>query len=1250
VSEGEPKEFSGGGRFAVVRRIGAGGMGVVYEAFDRERQVRVALKTLPQVEARALLRFKEEFRNLADVSHPNLAALYELFSIGDEWFFSMELVDGQDFLEYVRPSSQTGPSPSGAPTLEAVLFLAPGVAGASLSAEGESKLRRALGQIVAGLNALHDAGKMHRDIKPSNVLVTPEGRVVVLDFGLSSGLRAAGFDKGLRSGTVGYMAPEQAAGEPLTTACDWYAVGVMLYQALTGRLPHAGRSQDVLEQKQKTDPPPPSEIAPGAPPDLDELCMALLRRRPEERPSGREILSLLDRGENPTALHPAKAAQARGAPFVGRERHLAVLQAAFAKVQGGRPVTVFVHGRSGAGKSYLLRRFLDSVEESKGAVTLFGRCYEAEWVPYKGLDSLVDALARHLSDLPPLEAVRILPRDAHVLARVFPVLRQIEALEEMPQRDLEIPNQQEMRRRAFRALKDLLARLSDRQPLVLAIDDLQWGDLDSAALLSELLLPPDPPILLLLGVHRSEYADSSPGLARLLAAPAEPQEASDRESLEIEPLTEEESRRLALGLLEPESAETAGLAEAIARESGGVPYFVQELVEYVRGGAELMARPSSDQSISLEQVLMRRVDILPESTRRLLEVIAVSGRPLRQRDVYRAAGLPSADPTALSTLTKGHMVKSTGPSERDRVEPYHDRIREAVVAQLPAETHVRHHRNLAETLEAAGGYDPETLAVHMAGAGESGKAGAYYAAAAAAAAATLAFDRAAKLYRLSLELRPAVGSDGRALKTALGDALANAGRGAEAARVYREAQEGAGADEALELQRRAAHQYCVSGHIDEGRTALRDLLGRFGMRLPESPMAVLLSLLTHRARLRLRGLRFRERSQAEVPSSELHQIDVTWSASTGLSMIDIIAGAAFQTRGFLSALRAGEPSRIARSLAWEVAHCSNDGSPAWPRTRRLIDAARTLAERVGHPHPLGLITMTRGIAEFTRGRWKSAVPLLEEAEAIFRERCTGVAWELDTAHTFALWALIYQGEFAEVSSRTAVLLREAEQLGDLYVRTNLDTYMRPHALLASDDPVAARSCVDSALERWSQEGFHLQHLTALFSETLIDLYDGRGESAWRRLSGRWGAVRGSQMLRIQVIRILMHSFRARSALAAAPFVKDPAPLLAGAEKDAGAIAGEKVEWADPMACVLRAGIAGWAGKHALAADLFARSADGFEAAAMGSYAASARRRRGELAGGADGRRWIDESEEWMRRQGVRNPGRMSRAHVAEVPA
>jgi len=98
-------DFTGTDRFTIVRRIGAGGMGIVYEAYDKERDVRVALKTLPKVDAAALYRFKHEFRALTDVVHPNLVALYQLISVGEQWFFTMEFVNGCDFLEYVRPQA-----------------------------------------------------------------------------------------------------------------------------------------------------------------------------------------------------------------------------------------------------------------------------------------------------------------------------------------------------------------------------------------------------------------------------------------------------------------------------------------------------------------------------------------------------------------------------------------------------------------------------------------------------------------------------------------------------------------------------------------------------------------------------------------------------------------------------------------------------------------------------------------------------------------------------------------------------------------------------------------------------------------------------------------------------------------------------------------------------------------------------------------------------------------------------------------
>ncbi|MCK6551533.1 AAA family ATPase, partial [Myxococcota bacterium] len=1149
--------------------------------------------------------------------------------------------------------------------------LDPRAHGYALSPAQLVRLREGLRQLAEGLTALHGAGKLHRDIKPSNVMVAKNGRVVVLDFGLVTEMYEEWLIKstleGVVCGTVAYMAPEQGAGLVPTPASDWYAVGVMLYEALTGRLPFEGRLFDILLDKQRLDPASPRTLVPSVPDDLDRLCVELLRRRPEERPTGREVLQRLTAPGSDvlTPMHawtvPIVLPQ-----FVGRERQLAMLEDAFRTAEKGSPVIVHVHGRSGIGKSSLVKHFLDELSAGERVVVLAGRCYEREIVPYKAFDSVIDALSRYLRKLPDSEVDELVGPDIRALARIFPVLSRVEAIGAAPQKSLGIPDPLELRRRAFAALRTLLGNIAATRRLVIYIDDLQWGDEDSAALLADLLRPPHPPPLFFVTCYRSEDRETSPFVRALRGAAGTGFAGIDTREVHVGPLELEDATRLARSILaEREQARVAEHrgwtparalvhAEAIARESAGNPLFVYELASFADAASQVVTpregtpmRPdafldqgSASSDIKLERALRARFAALPPGARRLLEIVVVAARPIELALANRAAGLAPDDRTAAGALKSARLVRQRTAGHVEQLETYHNRIGDAAVKDKTPDELRDVHLAIASVLERAADPDPEALVLHLAAAGEQRRAGEHAAAAAERAKEALAFDRAATLYQLCVQLAPPSDADEWRLRQRLGEALVNAGRGHEAAEVYLVAARTAPKGDALELRRRAAQQLLQTGHVDRGTETFKGVVAEVGLPWPESAQSAVRLLNVDRVKLTVRGLKFKEKRPDERSAEDLTAIDVCWSAVTGFAMVHGIRAAYYHTRGLLLAFRSGEPYRLARALAAEV--CLVGGvDRRRDRTARVLEALEGLARVLDEPHARGLVELATGFTAFLRGQWLDAIVHAERSLAIHTEQCTGVAWELDTARIVLFSSLAYRGELGDLPDRVFAELRQAELRKNLYASTILRTSPNVSKMwLALDRVDDARQELALAMERWSHADFHVQHLHALLSETDFDLYDGQGLRAWSRISRRWDQVWGSQLLRLRLFRIEARFGRARSALAAAAEGHDVDKLIKVAAADADDIEGMGMSWAAPIAELVRAELAVLKKNVVEAEHLFARAAQGFDAAGMGLHRAVASFRRGQLLGGDEGRALVDASERWMRARGVRIPAKV----------
>lgn len=1224
-------------RFELAERLGEGGFGIVFRAYDREREREVALKQLRQVDPDALARFKREFRALADLALPGLVRVHELFAGPGYAYFTMDLIEGTSILDAIRRPGPVPPSPTPA--------LLPEV-----SPPIQSRAPRIItlfGRLCRTVKRLHGAGFLHRDLKPSNVLVTAEGQVVVLDFGLATDAKHTDSPVSDITGTPPYMAPEQFTHFKASESSDWYAVGVMLYEAITGRLPFSGHQGDVLAAKLAG--PPPFPTAEPALLEVSRLCVELLRPNPASRPSPQTILATL-KGIGSGVPSSLGIPEGPGLSYlVGREQPLQQLDAAFERAIRGQLAVAVVRGPSGIGKTSLVRHFLEYAErKASGAVVLAGRCRENETLGYRAFDAMVDALSDALRRMPEPEAEALLPQNLDALVKLFPVLSRSRVVAQARRRMFPDTDTVEQRRKAFHGLRELLGRLAYRRPVIAFIDDIHWGDRDSAALLRHLLQPPHAPPFLLIVAHRSEGA-ATPAMVELMAAV---ETVADVTRVDLLPLSQPQARELARGLLGEAANSTQLHSESVIDEAAGLPVLIRLLTDELReskgvsrqnGPPRETGLQAPQLGLTLADTLLRRAARLPRTAQQLLEILAVSEKPLTAR---LCAELGEMDLPSLELAAQPLLLRhwATASLHGNSIEIYHDRLRQVILSGIPSERKRSLHRRVAEALLAEGKADPEDLAYHYRAAGELAHAAYYAQAAAERAEQALAFEQAAEAYRTVLDLSRPGGTERARLLINLGNALASAGRGIAAADAFLEA---ASMDSMRrgELHFRAGEQLLRAGDVQRGEAVMTALLETLGWRIPTTDSARTLAVIWGRLWIAMRRVASIPGSGQPLPTNKQLQLNASWVLSTCLSMVNLSRAAYFQTRHLQLAMEAGEPFSMARALGMEAIYESLNGSMATHRgSRKTLEKTDALARDSGHPAILAYNPLWKGIVAWLQGRWSECQAYSSTAEPLLRNAGPECRWELCTAQVFGHGSLIWMGRLREYGTRLPALIEEARARGDSYAETGLVLLSYSHVLrLAANTPRVALEAIETALERWAGGTAELPGVWALYGRVDVAIYQDDPNRAFSLIEAAWPHVAESPHLRVQVVRIWMRHLRARAALALARVAHTRrASLIALAQDEAAAIEREETQWATGLAALTRATAEFLVTRNPKSChQALSVAVQHLQYADLGLFAQAARRQAAELQITADSHRLRAEVDHELREQGVVAPDRFA---------
>lgn len=645
-------------RYILQNLLGEGGMGEVYEADDRLTGERIALKRLrltpsemsfasraakqsaDQVALREAL--AQEFRTLSSLRHPNIISVLDYgFDANQQPYFTMSLLkESQTIIEYAQ--------------------------GRSLEEKANLLI-----ETLQALTYLHRRGILHRDLKPDNVMVTADGQVKVLDFGLS-----ATVDKAKGSvGTLPYMSPEALQGEQISAASDLYAVGLMAYELFAGQYPFDTRQQTMLLYNILTVMPDMSHIGHPA---LEIVLTRLLLKDPADRYQTAQATQTAFANALELPLEEGSAIREsflQANTLVGRDAELAQLKTALAQLSEGIGSAWLIGGESGVGKSRLMDELrIQALIE--GAHVLVGQASETGGLPYQ----IWRDVLRRLVLSTPLTAGQasvlktIVPDIADLLGRVVedaPVLQGAAQKHRLTATVMQVFKQQ-------------------TQPTILFLEDLQWVEEDRSLVQQLTRLIVETPIMII-GSYRD---DEAPNL---------PDELPQMHVVKLERLSSQHIRSLSHSMLGRPDADLNPFVDFLEKETEGNVFFIVEIVRALAEDAgkldEVTRRtlPEYVYTGGIDKIVQKRLSKIPDHDLALLEMASVLGRRLDMHLIQHLAQAQHIDLEQwVVTTADAYIIEIVGDTWRFT----HDKIREGVQRSIDPAVLAQVHEHAALAIEA----------------------------------------------------------------------------------------------------------------------------------------------------------------------------------------------------------------------------------------------------------------------------------------------------------------------------------------------------------------------------------------------------------------------------------------------------------------------------------------------------------------------------------------------------------------------